>query len=404
MSAIRSESTTRRIHKTVDERKGRPLSPEIGEEEGMDDDTAIIRDIYATAFDEQPWQDVVARTARRVDAHAAFLFTTFLPDSDGGLFVPYGMPQNEARQFVSEVATVDVWFHELLRRNGPLRTGFRWHTDSLVSHDDLRRTRFFADYLVPCDIGRNLGVMVGDGTSEPLPLSPLCVYRPMRSVPFSTADDDVLRRLGEHFTQAMMIRQRLRAAMNGPASLAVERVSTALVVLARDRRIVLANPAAESLFAAGGPPLVREGRLCAADPADRAALDKAIESCATYRFDARFSLSVRLQGPLGRGVVARIAPVPPAAQTSTKAAAIAFVMREGQSPLDVHAIARTVYKLTSAESELVKHLAEGFTIEESAARRKVGVATARTQLRAVFAKTGTRRQADLMRLLYSISR
>jgi DNA-binding CsgD family transcriptional regulator len=59
----------------------------------------------------------------------------------------------------------------------------------------------------------------------------------------------------------------------------------------------------------------------------------------------------------------------------------------------------SVYGLTAAEAAVVRGLVEGRSLEEIAAERRVKPDTARTQLKQVFAKTRTRRQAELVRLV-----
>ncbi len=240
-----------------------------------------------------------------------------------------------------------------------------------------------------------------------MPLAPLCLYRPVGSEPFSARDECTLGALRPHVSRAMAVRLRLHAAAQGSAALAVERVSTALVVLARDRRILLANPAAEALFAqAGLLPIARGGRLCAEEPAQLAALEQALAACAACRFgdDDRLSLSVRLAGPPGSGVVARLVPPPRSMPQQGRAAAIAFIAREGHSALELQVMMAALYRLTPSEAALVKALAGGMTREAFAEQRQVSQATVKTQLQQVFVKTGTRRQSELMRLVFSIAR
>ena len=98
----------------------------------MDSDAAIIRDIYASALDERPLQDVVDRIAEQLHASGAFLTAHFVHESDGGLLLSTGLPQAVVQRFVTVLATVDVWLHELVRRHGPLHTGLQWATDDLV--------------------------------------------------------------------------------------------------------------------------------------------------------------------------------------------------------------------------------------------------------------------------------
>lgn len=58
-----------------------------------------------------------------------------------------------------------------------------------------------------------------------------------------------------------------------------------------------------------------------------------------------------------------------------------------------------VYELTASEALLALHIADGGDTGGYAAARQVSRNTVRNQLQAVFEKTGTRRQAELVRLL-----
>jgi DNA-binding CsgD family transcriptional regulator len=61
---------------------------------------------------------------------------------------------------------------------------------------------------------------------------------------------------------------------------------------------------------------------------------------------------------------------------------------------------RQLYDLTRAETRLAGELAAGFSTRQSAARLCVSTHTIRAQIRAIFAKTGVRRQSELVRLMY----
>lgn len=285
--------------------------PRTGVDVDDDQQATIIRDVYAAALDERPWRDALEGIAALLGATSVFLFTPFVDDSEGGFSAFHGLPEDEAKKFLREVATVDVWYHALIRRHGTLHTGLQWQSDALIAEPALRQTRFFVDHLRPCGITRCLGVIVGDGTVPGMPLAPLCVYRPPGSEPFSASDERELAALWPHVSQAIQVRQRLRAAACDHAALVLEKAPTAIVVLARDRRILLANPAAEAMFAEPAlPAFTRCGRLVADEPARLTALEQALAACASCRFDAPVSLSVRLAGAPGSGVVARVVPPP----------------------------------------------------------------------------------------------
>jgi DNA-binding CsgD family transcriptional regulator len=60
------------------------------------------------------------------------------------------------------------------------------------------------------------------------------------------------------------------------------------------------------------------------------------------------------------------------------------------------------YGLTSAEVRVATSIASGVTISETARRLQVSVNTVKTHLRHVYGKTGTRRQAELCRMVATI--
>jgi DNA-binding CsgD family transcriptional regulator len=71
---------------------------------------------------------------------------------------------------------------------------------------------------------------------------------------------------------------------------------------------------------------------------------------------------------------------------------------EGRRRLSEEMVA-SVYGLTAAEAAVAVALARGEDVREIARRRGVSTETVRGQLKAVLAKTGCSRQADLVRML-----
>jgi DNA-binding CsgD family transcriptional regulator len=78
-------------------------------------------------------------------------------------------------------------------------------------------------------------------------------------------------------------------------------------------------------------------------------------------------------------------------------------MRPGNAHLDAAQLA-TQFDLTPAESRLAAMLASGKTVAEAATSLGIAMPTARSHLRAIFGKTGTRRQSELtLHLLTSLA-
>ena len=58
-----------------------------------------------------------------------------------------------------------------------------------------------------------------------------------------------------------------------------------------------------------------------------------------------------------------------------------------------------MFGMTPAEARLTEALVHGQSLQQYADARRVTMSTVRTQLKAATAKTGTRRQADLVRIV-----
>jgi DNA-binding CsgD family transcriptional regulator len=101
--------------------------------------------------------------------------------------------------------------------------------------------------------------------------------------------------------------------------------------------------------------------------------------------------------------VVPLAAEPPGAFPEPQAAALAFLREPGASAQPDAAKLKHFYRLTPAEIRLVKMLCEGADVASAAAHSGVAVATARTQLKSVFAKTGVSRQGELLKMMFALS-
>ena len=90
---------------------------------------------------------------------------------------------------------------------------------------------------------------------------------------------------------------------------------------------------------------------------------------------------------------------PPPRTNLGEAVAILFVADPEGSQISTTQVLEGLYDLTPAEAELLRLLAEGNSLEQVADQRGVTMNTARSQLKQVFAKTDTRRQGELVRLV-----
>jgi pimeloyl-ACP methyl ester carboxylesterase/DNA-binding CsgD family transcriptional regulator len=82
-------------------------------------------------------------------------------------------------------------------------------------------------------------------------------------------------------------------------------------------------------------------------------------------------------------------------------AAAVFLSHQDQRPLD--AVAQRALGLTAAEARLASKLAAGRQIVDASEELGISPHTARTQLKAIFAKTGARRQSELIGIMNRVS-
>jgi uncharacterized protein YhfF/DNA-binding CsgD family transcriptional regulator len=192
------------------------------------------------------------------------------------------------------------------------------------------------------------------------------------------------------------------------------RIQTAVLTVGPAMAIGFANPAGEALLQRGDGLLVKNGRLMARLLADDRCLTAAIyNACGPSvvpvssprpirQPSAGTLVSVRRDEgespyraaifPLRRGHAVR--------ELASRTDAVLFVDDPNDAgsaaPKDLYTRA---FRLTPAEARLAVHLASGASLTKTADEFGVTYNTVRAQLRAIFDKTETHRQIDLVRLL-----
>jgi DNA-binding CsgD family transcriptional regulator len=184
-----------------------------------------------------------------------------------------------------------------------------------------------------------------------------------------------------------------------------DQLSVGIVLLDRFARVVFANAAAQSLSADGAPVRLNTGVTTASSPHARR-LDELIRSALDGTSVRTMSLP---SSGSGRPLMVLVSPVGGVdmdrSDTSGIRDAAAMVMlcdpdRPAQIPA---AWIMDAYGLTLAEVRVALAVSSGTTISATARQLKISPNTVKTHLRRVFGKTGTSRQAELSRLMATIS-
>jgi DNA-binding CsgD family transcriptional regulator/PAS domain-containing protein len=223
---------------------------------------------------------------------------------------------------------------------------------------------------------------------------------------FEQSDLRQIEALSPHICRALLISDALDLQSIVATRLAetVDHLSTGIVLTEDRGRITYMNGSAEAILKDGNALKSRDGRLVATRTNSRDALSRALDaSVAGKAPSASGQYAVPLPDDEGSGLIASVLPLEwrdgrnPLASLPGAAAVIIQNPAEGAAP-PMEAIA-LLYGLTTAERNVLEHVADSHSPQETADRLGVSVNTVKTHLQKVFAKTNTSRQADLVRLM-----
>jgi DNA-binding CsgD family transcriptional regulator len=181
-------------------------------------------------------------------------------------------------------------------------------------------------------------------------------------------------------------------------------IGLAIMLTGPSGQIVYTNKAARLLLSDSKVVQQCHGRLKALCRRSSADLQSALELAAGHdAFVPKHGVVVPLYDI--DGMVRAASWVLPLSSPRAEAAAprggryVVFIIREltHETAISVEFFTRC-YGITRAERRLLEMLSEGMTVFEAGQSLGVSANTTKTHLRGLFAKTGTRRQADLMRL------
>lgn len=371
---------------------------------GTGSDSELIETVYETIVDPQRWDDVAAAVRRRTGASASLLFSA----SRGGPPVYWHSANIDAAAFDAysqEYAAKDVMVQELVA-SGHFQKGAVMRGSDYVPDDRFLRSEFYCDFWRAHGIFRVCCSVLENG-NFPNPNVLLSVFRPPGKEDFSRNDLALMKELAPHLQRAVNLRLRLKAGGGDRASLArmLEHLPWAVFLVDERGVVVLANWAGEQMAGKGDGVRITAGRLCAALPGDdvrlRAAILRAVSS------KDRTGTDLLLHRRSGHApYMTAVVPLGDAAVSlfvaSTGRAAV-YVFDRTRWPEGAGERLRALFGLTGSEIRLAQDLLEGLSLPEAADRHGLSVETLRTQLKSLFAKTGTGRQTVLVsRLLNAL--
>jgi DNA-binding CsgD family transcriptional regulator len=232
------------------------------------------------------------------------------------------------------------------------------------------------------------------------------VYRDLPMNPFQSKDLELLRFLEPHLQRAFRLYLRLSEFKRRSENLqeAVDMLTTGVIFLASSAHIIDVNRTAAAILAENDGLVSVGQRLCAEVSGESAQLRLLISRASAISIgtgvDAAggMTISRRIRPPLN----VLIAPVRRLNITGA-VSAVAFVVDPAQHDRPASEILYMLFGLTPAECRLALLLGDGHSPPAIADIIGVSANTLKTQLSRIYRKTGTSRQAQLVRVLSQLS-
>jgi DNA-binding CsgD family transcriptional regulator len=375
-------------------------TPQIGFEE-TSEVLSLIELIYDTVTDGSCWPIVLDRIAEAVNCEEI----TILPS-----FSNPGVPNlsSRVRMLPKELALCRDNFQSAEILSEPCKAPFP--TGSIRYSYRVAPEAHFGVSAMCSDCGLPHGICCRFGLRMPLshqPVAHLTCVRRSQSGHFGDADGLAFKTLMPHLQRAFRLYLNCEQAKSNALELklVLDTFDRAVFGLNRNGMVVLSNRNADAIVEKADGLKLDRGRLVAKQSPDDCELQSHIARfvALSNREGTAQSVSIHLSRdfeslPLQLTITRFQSAMP----NNGQLAALVFVSDPSQKPQSCSTLLRQLYGLSPTECRLADLLHQGLEVREAAGRLKTTLETTRFHLKRVLAKTGTRRQTELMRLMLSL--
>jgi len=375
-----------------------------GEFSGEDRVLNLVAAIYDTALDARQWPDLLNRIGDALGSRRVMF---------GFYDAATGLSEIHAPRIDPDIvrSCAECTDNPLPRLSAAEQPGTVFSISDFLAPDDFKRTNFYREWWGPNGwsmepLTTNL-LLDGDAAAI------LSISKAQDQPAFNSDDKRLFATLAKHLVRAVELQRRMY-----PLTLASENALTGLgklpqglMLVDAEARLVLANGTAQALLDAGDG-LGLEGATVTARDADSGQiLRRLIAACGTEAGAASFSGGeVVLRRAAGRlPLELLVMPIKPETaivympwSRSRRPTAVVIVSDpESETRARVERL-RERFAFTPAEAAFALEIVKGDGRQAAADRLGITVGTARSHLSRIFDKTGSRRQAELVRLLLDV--
>lgn len=365
----------------------------------------LICSIYDAALDSALWPAFMDSLASSLNASLGMLWMhdfsngrVNLEPCGGNVSAVTGLDATALAQFTNYYAALNVW----VPNASQLAEGSVTVSSVLYPDELLKRTEFYSDFLRPQDLFYGVGSSILKRGTRDVKMS---FVRSERAGRYDESELQLVRQLMPHLRNAVVVHRQLHRLrlMAASAMAALELVPVGVILLTSAGTLLHANRRAHELAAwTGALSFGPAGTISGAGMAATASLQRLIHNAVTTGAGKGVAHggAQRLVSAKGRELHALVTPLPAGSAAFAGSAMAAIFCSDPQSVIG--ALSRTLaamYGMTPAEAHLTEALVNGQSLTQYAEVRCVSMNTVRTQLKAAAAKTGAKRQADLVRIV-----
>ena len=360
----------------------------------------LLAGVYDAAVQTGLWQDWLARLCAALSSPVGGLFLGYSSGLGATGYFAHGVREDLRGWFLGQAARD----RSLLGGPFDLPPGRVSILSEAIPPALFLKSRFYREWMKPQGLRHCLAALI---EVSPGSMAGVSAMRRRGAPPFGDAERDLLERTIPHLQRAIRV-QGIRGLSEMERE-AAERVGDALRIGA-----LLANSAAQALVVnrraaalLGRPdgPHLKHRQLVARTRAETEAFQRLVADATSGRDGpvSRCGGALVLSRKDRPGLVVLVSPLrAPTALPSLADPNLALVILRApeEVPMPSEGELRSLFGLTPAEARVACRLV-GETVDEIAEALDVSVTTVRTHVQRLLAKTGTRRQSELVRLLVS---
>lgn len=270
-----------------------------------------------------------------------------------------------------------------------------------IDADEFRTTMFYNEWTKPQGLEDAANILL-DKSAEGI--SRLSIMK--AGGPVDRRMYQVISHLAPHVQRAMLVRQKLQQqdAFETNSVRTLDALRTAVMLLDAEGHITHFNASAREILDEADVLRSVRGRLVTSDPnADRVLRQALAGTVLGDRAMTSASISLHLAARDGSHYVGHLLPLTAGRRlrfgASYDACAVLFVSKAALDTIVAPDLIRKLFKLTPTELRVFLSIVEIGGVPDVARSMGIAETTIKTHLARIFVKTGTKRQADLVRLI-----